>query len=210
MPRIAPFEAHAGRYEAWFEHHSAAYLSELLALRAFVPWVGRGLEIGVGSGRFAAPLGIRVGADPSRAMLTHAAARGIDVVQAPAEDLPFPGNCFDYAIVVTTICFVDSAQQMLSEAHRVLCHSGRLTIGFIDRNSALGREYLKHQDENVFYRAATFYSAEDVEWLLQQAGFEIEAWGQTLSHPLAETHCIEPLQRGRGRCAFVTVGARKR
>jgi len=55
MPRTAPFEACAPRYEAWLERHQAAYLSELLALRAFLPWSGQGLEIGVGSARFAAP-----------------------------------------------------------------------------------------------------------------------------------------------------------
>jgi hypothetical protein len=65
MPKAAPFDAHWSRYEAWFRTHEAAYLSELLALRAFVPWSGLGLEIGVGSGRFAAPLlGIRVGVEP--------------------------------------------------------------------------------------------------------------------------------------------------
>jgi hypothetical protein len=64
MPRTAPFEACAPRYEAWLERHQAAYLSELLALRAFLPWSGQGLEIGVGSARFAAPLSIAVGIDP--------------------------------------------------------------------------------------------------------------------------------------------------
>ena len=64
MPRVAPFETHHERYEAWFEKHEAAYISELLALRPFVPWQGRGIEIGVGSGRFAAPLGVQVGLDP--------------------------------------------------------------------------------------------------------------------------------------------------
>ncbi len=29
MPRIEPFEAHAERYDAWFEHHQASYVSEL-------------------------------------------------------------------------------------------------------------------------------------------------------------------------------------
>ena len=47
MPRVAPFEAHHQRYEAWFGKHEAAYISELLALRPFVPWQGRGIEIGV-------------------------------------------------------------------------------------------------------------------------------------------------------------------
>ena len=157
MPRVAPFEAHSPRYEAWFEKHEAAYVSELLALRPFVPWGDRGIEIGVGSGRFAAPLGIQVGVDPSPAMLVHAAARGIKVVEGTAENLPFAANSFDHALVVTTICFVDSPAQMLAEAKRVLKPGGRLVIGFIDRESALGQEYLAHQAESVFYCEAKFY-----------------------------------------------------
>lgn len=57
MPKAAPFEAHHPRYEDWFGEHEAAYLSELLALRPFVPWEGDGLEIGVGSGRCSLPWG---------------------------------------------------------------------------------------------------------------------------------------------------------
>ena len=90
MKKAAPFQAHHERYEAWFDRHQAAYISELLALRPFVPWNGLGLEIGVGSGRFAAPLGVQVGVDPSPAMLGHAAARGIEAVEGTAEELPFP------------------------------------------------------------------------------------------------------------------------
>jgi SAM-dependent methyltransferase len=207
MPRVAPFEAHHERYEMWFRKHQAAYISELLALRPFVTWQGRGLEIGVGSGRFAAPLGVQVGVDPSLAMLAHAAARGIDVVEGTAEKLPFTDDSFDHALVVTTICFVDSAVAMLAEARRVLKSGGRLVIGFIDRESAIGQDYLAHQAESVFYREATFYSADEVEWLLQKTGFAISAWVQTLAHPLTETQEIEPLRPGRGQCAFVVVTA---
>ena len=210
MPRVAPFETHHQRYEDWFEKHEAAYLSELLALRPFVPWEGQGVEIGVGSGRFAAPLGVQLGVDPSPAMLGHAAARGIEVVQGVAEDLPFPAGCFDHALAVTTICFVDSAARMLAEAHRVLKPGGRLVLGFIDRQSAMGQNYLAHQAENVFYREASFYSADEVARLLQQGGFAIRAWGQTLAHSLAETREIEPLRPGRGACAFVVVAATRK
>ncbi|MGC2048395.1 MAG: class I SAM-dependent methyltransferase [Gallionella sp.] len=209
MPRTAPFEAHHERYDAWFVKHEAAYISELLALRPFVPWEGRGIEIGVGSGRFAAPLGVQVGVDPSPAMLVHAATRGIEVVEGTAENLPFEASTFDHALVVTTICFVDSPASMLTEARRVLKPGGRLVIGFIDRESAMGQEYLAHQAENVFYREATFYSADEVARFLLEAGFAIDAWGQTLAHPLSETQKIEPLQAGRGQCAFVVVSARR-
>lgn len=207
MARTGPFEAHDERYEAWFARHEPAYLSELLALRPFVPWVGLGIEIGVGSGRFAAPLGLQVGVDPSPAMLAHAAARGIVVVQGTAERLPFAAGRFDHALVVTTLCFVDSPAGMLAEARRVLKPGGRLVIGIVDRDSALGREYLVHQAENVFYREATFYTADEVAGLLAQAGFTVDAWGQTLSRPLPETRQIEALRPGHGQCAFVVVAA---
>ena len=60
MPRIAAFEVHHRRYVARFVEHEAACISELLALRRFVPKEGRGVEIGVGTGRFATPLPLRM------------------------------------------------------------------------------------------------------------------------------------------------------
>lgn len=207
MARIEPFEAHTERYEAWFERHDAAYISELLALRPFVPLTGRGLEIGVGSGRFAAPLGVQVGIDPSRAMLDRARARGLEVLEGIAENLPFADDSFDHALVVTTLCFVDSPEAMLAQARRVLRPGGVLVMGFIDRDSALGRHYEKHREASVFYRDATFYSASEVERLVTGAGFSVLSWAQTLSRSLEQTEHIEPVRPGRGQDAFVVVHA---
>ena len=61
MVKIAPFDEHAGEYDAWFERHRESYLSELAAVREFFPVGGKGVEIGVGTGRFAGPLGIPTG-----------------------------------------------------------------------------------------------------------------------------------------------------
>ncbi len=202
-----PFDAHHERYERWFEEHRAAYVSELLALRALVPWSGRGIEIGVGTGRFAAPLGVTVGLDPSSAMLGRAVARGIAGVRGAAEALPFRDASFDHALVVTTICFVESPAEMLAEAHRVLRPGGTLVIGFVDRESGLGRHYFEHQMESVFYREARFYSAAEVDGLLRDAGFVVRTWGQTLFRPLPEIRAVEPVRPGTGRGAFVAVAA---
>ncbi|HSH40981.1 MAG TPA: class I SAM-dependent methyltransferase [Arenicellales bacterium] len=207
MARTAAFEAHHSRYDEWFERHAAAYYSELLAVRALLPWRGKGLSIGVGTGRFAAPLGVEVGIDPASQVLSYAAARRIVVAQAVAESLPFAPGCFDYGLIVTTICFVDDAAAMLSEAHRVLKPGGALITGFIDRDSELGRHYLAHQDENVFYRDATFYNAAEVERCLEDAGFSVVEWVQTLERPLHLSREIEPVREGRGRGAFVVVKA---
>ena len=210
MPEVTPFDDHTARYDAWFERHQAAYLSELLALRAFVPWWGDGLEIGVGTGRFAAPLGLTIGVDPSRAMLALAAVRGVKCVEGVAESLPFPDASFDHALVVTTLCFVESPTRMLVEARRVLKPGGALVMGFIDRESPIGQDYLARQAESVFYREATFFTAPEVEGLLRETGFSIHEWGQTLFRSLPETGAIEPLKIGRGHGAFVVVRATTR
>src|SRR5690606_16354886 len=122
--------------------------------------------IGVGTGRFAKPLGIAIGIDPSLKMLARARNRGVGVVCRVAEALPFRDEVFDHALIVTTICFVDDARAMLAEARRVLRPEGAVVIGFIDRTSRLGRHYEAHRDESVFYRDAVFFSADEVDRLL--------------------------------------------
>lgn len=207
MSGASPFDEHHRRYENWFVTHGAAYCSELLAVRALLPRQGLGLEIGVGTGRFAAPLGVRVGIDPSPAMLEHACERGIHAVHGVAEQLPFADQSFDYALSVTTICFVNDVRTMLREARRVIRPDGCLVLGFVDRGSELGRRYLDAQARSTFYREATFYSAKEVELLLRESGFPSQEWVQTLSAPLPDIVEIEPFRAGHGIDAFVVVKA---
>jgi len=178
-------------------------------VRAQLPWQGLGLSIGVGTGRFAAPLGIQIGIDPAHEVLLYAAQRGVVPVQASAEAMPFVQHCFERALCVTTICFVDDAGAMLREAFRVLKPGGVLVTGFIDRASGLGQHYLAHQAENVFYREATFFSAAEVEDLLNRIGFTEPRWVQTLSRTLEESREIEPLTSGHGQGAFVVARAKR-
>ena len=98
MPRTAPFDEHFEAYEQWFSRNPEVYRSELKAVAQFIPASGEGLEIGVGSGKFAAPLGIRFGVEPSEAMRRLAGSRGITVCGGVAEDLPFPAGRFDFAL----------------------------------------------------------------------------------------------------------------
>jgi hypothetical protein len=102
---------------------------------------------------------------------------------------------------------VDDPKAMLNEAHRVLKSGAPLVIGFVDRASILGRHYLDHQAENVFYREARFYSALEVEALLSDTGFVSQIWARTLSKPLNEIQEVEPLCEGRGNGGFVLVTA---
>jgi ubiquinone/menaquinone biosynthesis C-methylase UbiE len=140
-------------------------------------------------------------------MLAYAVERGVSGIQGVAETMPFKDAVFDYGLVVTTICFVEDPQKMLSEAHRVLKSGAPLVIGFVDRTSRLGQQYLEHQNESVFYSEARFYSAMEVERLIGVSGFVDLEWGQTLSKPLNEIQEIEPLCDGHGHGGFVVVKA---
>jgi SAM-dependent methyltransferase len=144
------FERYANEYDAWFERNPVAYEAELRAIRAVLPASGFVLEIGVGTGRFAGPLGIRTGIDPSPAMAAIARAGGIEVSIGKAELLPFAAEEFDYALMVTTICFVDDLGAAFREAERVLKPGGSLVGGFIDRESPLGRQYAACKNRDPF------------------------------------------------------------
>ncbi|WP_142860543.1 class I SAM-dependent methyltransferase [Salinigranum halophilum] len=207
MPKTEPFERHTDRYEAWFDAHEDAYQSELAALRRLLPAPGYGLEIGVGSARFAAPLGMEVGLDPAEEMLRHARDRGIDVVRGLAEFLPFADAAFDTALIVTTICFVDDIHETLAEAERILAPDGSLVIGYIDKNSPVGRVYQATKEENPFYREAEFVSTEQLVDALEVVGFDDFEFVQTIYHPLDEVDGPEPIHAGYGDGSFVGIKA---
>ena len=69
------FENSVQEYDAWFDRHLPVYESEIRAIKEYIPPSGKGLEIGLGTGRFAAPLGIQVGVEPAGAMARIARKR---------------------------------------------------------------------------------------------------------------------------------------
>ncbi|MGD8314305.1 MAG: class I SAM-dependent methyltransferase [Syntrophobacterales bacterium] len=207
MGRIESFEQNVDRYEAWFDRNRAAYASELEALRALLPKSGEGLEVGVGTGRFAAPLGVRVGVDPSSAMGKVAMERGIEVHSGVGESLPYRDRSFAFVLLVTTICFLNDVPAAFGEVYRVLTPGGCILVGFIDRDSTLGKVYEKRKQDNEFYRHASFFSVDEVVFHLQKAGFRDFVFRQTLFHNPQEMKEPDPGRPGYGEGSFVVVRA---
>ena len=209
MPRIRPFEENVERYEQWFDRCRFAYESELDAIRELLPRGGQGLEVEAGTGRFAGPLDVRWGVEPSSAMGRRARERGLQVVSGVAERLPFLNGRFDFLLVVVAVCFLDDVYLAFREARRVLRPGGHLLVGFIDRLSPLGRTYEAHREQNVFYRDATFFSTDEIVFFLSQAGFGDLVFRQTIFRHPAEMNEGDPVRQGWGQGSFVVVrGAR--
>lgn len=207
MPRTEPFERHTDRYEEWFENFDHAYASEVDALDSLRPATSRAIEIGVGTGRFAEPLGVTYGIDPAREILQPATDRGIDVVQGVAEAVPFADDTFDLVLVVTTICFVDSVDTMFAEAGRLLRPGGSILLGYIDKESRVGKHYQEIKDENPFYRPATFHTTVGVLDALDAAGFEDVEIRQTIFQMPDEMTEPDPVRDGHGDGSFVALRA---
>ncbi len=206
MTKTAAFDEQPNDYDAWFEKHPDFYLAELEAVRSFIPASGSGVEIGVGTGRFAVTLGIPIGVEPAPRMAELARQRGIKVLENVAEELPFADGSFDFAVMVTAVCFLDDVALAFREACRILKPNGTFVIGFIDRESELGRQYSQKKEQSKFYRDANFYSVSELVVLLNKTGFSNFAYRQTL---FPEETMDLSVKEGYGNGGFVVIRAHK-
>jgi len=204
MAKTQAFDEHLPEYENWFSDNKWVYQSELEAIRQLLPDSGEGIEIGIGSGLFAKPLNIKEGIEPSGKMREKAQERGLKVIDAVAENLPYADASKDFALMVTTICFVDDVPKSLAEAFRVIRNNGCLIIAFVDKDSEIGKLYQKHKKENVFYREAKFIGTQELLTELEQAGFLASDICQTIFGRLDEIKSIQSAIPGYGKGSFLS------
>ncbi|MBT8308439.1 MAG: class I SAM-dependent methyltransferase [Maribacter sp.] len=212
MKQTAIFEKNVGAYEKWYEDYSEVYQSELAAIKEQLlklPENIRGIEVGLGTGRFASPLGIKEGVEPSEAMAEKALKRGVEVIDGVAEKLPYRDMQFDFVLFVT-ICHFNSIKDALAEAHRVLKPRGSILIGFLDKDQSVARQYLAKRHRSTFYANANFYSIDRIKTLLKEARFKDLEFNQTLFGDLDEINNIQIPKEGHGEGSFVVVKATKK
>ena len=207
MPKTSSFDKYSEQYENWFVENEYVFKSELEAIKQLLPKGKRTIEIGIGSGIFAEKLNITEGVEPSKAMRERAKKRNINVLNAVAENLPYPNKSIETILIITTICFVDDIYKSFSEAHRILKQNGTIIIAFVDKNSPLGKIYLQKKEKSLFYKEATFYSTTELIEILKITGFKTIATKQTIFGEISKINKVQEVLEGHGKGSFVVIKA---
>lgn len=207
------FNKHAVDYDSWYDRNNLVFESEILAIREHLdklPAISYGIEVGLGTGRFASALGIKEGIEPAEAMRQMAVKRGIEVMNAKAEHLPYKDLHFDFVIMVMLIGYLESPLVAFREANRVLKLGGRLIVAFIDKDSEIATLYAEKKPPNIFYKNCNFRSITQVQKWLEEAHFKAPEFTQTLFKQIDEINEVEPVKAGFGEGSFVVVSAEKK
>ncbi|HTL82509.1 MAG TPA: class I SAM-dependent methyltransferase [Bacteroidia bacterium] len=211
MIKTEIFEKHVVEYDKWFDKYSAVFQSEVEALRQMLPsGESHGIEVGLGTGRFAKALGIKEGIEPSEALRELAAERGIEVMDAVAEELPYKDLRFDFVLMASCINYLEDPERAFREAFRVLKHDGVLIVGSIEKDSIIGSSYESKRGKSIFYRQAVFYSTDKLVERLREAGFKKFEYLQTLFNPLDRITSPEAAKQGYGEGSYVVIKAIKK
>jgi SAM-dependent methyltransferase len=157
--------------ELW--HESMELLVQLGDLRG-----RRVLEVGCGTGRFAALLAERHacrvwGVDVSAEMLAVArqrVPRGVGLKLAAAEDLPFRDGTFERVVMTLVVHHLDRPRAF-AELIRVLQPGGRVAILSFDPPSFQGYYLNRYFPSLLAIDRARFPSADVLELDLREAGF---------------------------------------
>lgn len=118
------FDGVADRFDETRSHPPEQMERMVSALVEALSGDSMALEVGVGTGRFAAPLSRKgldiVGIDLSRGMLERARSKGLDgILQADAHTMPFRDGVFDHALSVHVLHLVRDWMRVLEEVGRV-------------------------------------------------------------------------------------------
>ena len=136
-------------------------------------------------------------------MARVAEQKEITVYRVYAENLSIENESFDFALMVTTVCFLADIPKAFSEVHRILKPHGEFILAIIDKNSEIGKIYEKEKLTNKFYKDANFHSTEEIIELLQQSHFHKFQYWQTLTK-LNENEIEKPTQ-GFGNGSFIVI-----
>lgn len=139
------FDVAAEAYDGFMGRYSRLLSGQLVAL-ASVRGGQRVLDVGCGTGALTGELVARLGpaavaaVDPSESFVAATRERypGVDVREAPAEQLPFPNDVFDVALAQLVVHFMKDPVAGLAEMGRVTRRDGVVAACVWDHGGGQG------------------------------------------------------------------------
>jgi len=195
------------QYDRWIDQYPAVFLSKLQAIQAV--WPDRkdliSVEIGTVSGKLAAALCVHEGLQTPTGLETPAGKIPVATIPGLAEDLPYENEQADVILMNGCISHIKDVPRALNEALRVLKPGGALILSFIDRNSQFASHYETHLSQGAFCPCTRLYTPEEVQTLLNQAGFQQLNFSQTLFGSLHAITGVQQPRPGYGEGSFIVA-----
>lgn len=195
---LSPFDFFAKEYDAWYDSQEGKifYENEKKCIAKLLNNCGEVLEVGVGTARFAVLADQAVGIDIAFTPLKIAQKRGIPVIQAKAEELPFRDKSFQCVMFIISLSFIKDIVNALLEAKRILKEDGKMIICDVFKESELGKFYEeKKRKGHPFYSHATFYEFSEFKEIIGESGLSIKkVYGNLKKSPLEAPELESPIE----------------
>jgi SAM-dependent methyltransferase len=173
-------------------------VAALVRALAGVP-VRAAVEIGCGTGNYAAALGAATGAfvvgvEPSREMAAHAQAAGVACCRGTAEAAPLRGSAFGLVYAVDVVHHLRDVRPLLGEARRLLRPRGLLCLATdAERVLATRRPLAVYWPETVASELARYHPIPRLRQWLAELGFQ-DVCDEEVAFPYL-LHDAEPYRR---------------
>ena len=224
------FDQYASLYDAWFLDNRNVLYSEVNLVASAIKGAKRVLSVGCGSGLFEKILreerGIEIvdGIEPSSGMAEIARLRGMNVVEATAEEASFGNGEYDLILFNGCPSYISDLASVVRKAYEALPAGGRIVLVDVPKESSYGMMYnlakavgtWDHPLLNGVYPPNPYpiefvnianwrTNAEKAE-LLEKTGFRNLTFSQTLTdHPLYSNNVEEQPSEGCDRGDYVAL-----
>ena len=141
------FDQYAQEYDAWFLENRNVLESEVRLVASTLRNAGNILSVGCGSGLFEKILrdkfniNITEGVEPSASMAAIARKRGLNVIEATAEEFDYPEEMFDTILFNGCPSYITDLKRVVEKVFAALRPGGRIILVDVPKESTYGLMY---------------------------------------------------------------------
>lgn len=231
---IKGFDQYAKEYDFWFLDNENVLESEARLVASVCRGGKNILSIGCGSGLFEKILrehfdiNITEGVEPSSSMAEIARHRGMNVIEATAEEFDYPAGKYDTILFNGCPSYITDLDKVIRKVYDSLPEGGRIILIDVPKESSYGLLYNLAKSvgtwdhpllEGTFPRnpypiqlvnAASWRTTAEKTELLEKAGFRNLTYAQTLTTlPLYSNDKPEEPSEGHDKGDYVAITAYK-